>query len=132
MPDEDLLESADRIVSGEYAFLGVKVCNEKSPDWHKDYLSGFIWRPEIYYRVRHQTPENVDIKNVWELSCLFHLLPVAMAYRSSSETRYRHFVKMTIRDWAKSNPCPIGVNWCNPMVAAMRLMIRSSLPNSPR
>ena len=121
-PDEDLLHSADRIVSGEYAFLGVKVHNEKRPDWHKDYLSGYTFRPEIYYQVRRHTPENVDIKNVWELSCFFHLLPVAMAYKSSSEDRYKDFITMTIRGWINSNPCPIGVNWCNPMVAALRLM----------
>jgi hypothetical protein len=121
--DPKILKTANHIVQGNYSFLGIDIKNEVRINWHKDYFSGYIWPVLPFYKIRDITPKGVDLKNPWELSSFFHLFPVAIACSQSNDRIYVEFIINQIMDWNKSNPCAMGVNWSNPMIAAFRLIL---------
>ncbi len=121
--DHGIAQAANRIVMGNYHFLGVEIKSEPMPKWHKDYMSDYEWPLLPYHRIRRVTPDRAEIKNPWELSSFFHLFPVAVAFRQTGNAGYRKFVEDQIAEWKESNPCPFGVNWCNPMSVALRAIL---------
>ena len=120
--DTTVIQTADLIIKGNYQFLGLKIQSDPLPEWHKDYLSGYRWPLNLYYKIPVISPKGVDIKNVWELSSFFHLLPVAVADAQSRDLKYKTFILNQLKNWAESNPCPKGVNWSNPMTVALRVI----------
>lgn len=120
---EDLKKVAHNIVNGNYSFLGNNIYSQPFPNWHKDYQSGFTWPLISYNKIWDHTPEKVDLKYPWELSSLFHLFPIATAYAMTREKKLCDFYLSHLNHWMESNPCPYGVNWCNPMVVSLRLII---------
>lgn len=118
----EIIGIANRIITGEYCFLGVSIAEEPVPKWHKDYLTGYVWPLLPFHKIRGMTPGGVEIKNPWELSSFFHLFPVAIAFSLTKDPRYKDFFIQQVTNWAQENPCPLGVNWCNPMVVAFRLI----------
>jgi hypothetical protein len=128
-PAGNIVDIATKISEGHYAFLGLKLDSGTRINWHKDYYSGFVWPLLTHNKVRGVTPENVDLKHPWELSSFFHLFPVAVAYNQTGHKKYRIFVIDQIKDWLAGNPCPLGVNWANPMVAALRLILLIEVVN---
>jgi hypothetical protein len=124
-----IADIATQISEGNYAFLGLKLNHETKINWHKDYYSGFVWPLLPHTQVRSATPKNVDLKHAWELSSFFHLFPVAVAYSQTLDEKYQLFVIDQIRGWLAANPCPLGVNWANPMVVALRLILLIEVVN---
>ena len=62
-----------------------------------------------------------NIKLVWELGRHQHLIPLAVAYACSGDTRYRDAVTQQIEGWIKANPFGLGVHWCSALEVALRL-----------
>ena len=122
-PYADISPIADRLIKGEYQFLGVEIKSEVIPDWQKDYLGNFVWPMAPFNKIRTITPQGVEIKNPWELSSFFHLFPVAVAYCHTKKEKYKKFIIDQLNDWIQKNPCPFGVNWANPMNVALRLIL---------
>ena len=114
---------AHNIIEGNYAFLGISIKSKPLPNWHKDYVSGFVWPLAPYNKVRLHTPEGSDVKYPWELSTFFHLFPVALAYKETKDQKLLNFYLSQLNDWMNSNPCFYGINWANPMSVSLRLII---------
>ena len=70
-----VLETADRLLRGEWEALGVIRTDVERPDWFRDPVTGRRSDPDRYaFRIDHRSEEqNGNVKQVWELSRLQHL-----------------------------------------------------------
>lgn len=96
----------------------------KDIDWHKDFKSGVVWDPHIFYTdIRIiKNAKGSDIKVPWELSRFQHLPTLGKAYWLSGDEKYaREFIN-EINDWIQSNPPFHGVNWACTMDVAIRVV----------
>ena len=103
-----------RIFDKEYHF-------EQGIDWHQD-PSGNARAPLTYGKsINYKDDELVgDIKILWELSRHQHLVPLALVFAKSGDTRYRDEVVSQIDSWIEANPFGRGVHWCSSLELALR------------
>jgi hypothetical protein len=92
-------------------------------DWHRDYLSG-IRAPLTYSPfINHRDLKTAgNVKYVWELNRLQHLLPLTLAGIWTEREAYEREVEEQLRSWCKENPFMRGLNWKSPLEAALRLI----------
>src|SRR6185312_11592994 len=85
-----VLQTADRLLEGEWEALGVVRTDMKRPDWFRDPVTGRRSVPDRYaFRVDHRSEEqNGNIKQLWERSRLQHLTLLAAAWSLSRDERY--------------------------------------------
>ena len=119
-----ILQAADRLMRGEWDVLGVARTDLVAPDWFHDPVTGrrapsgrYAFR--INYRLEEQTG---DVKQVWEISRLQHLMLLATAWFLSHEDAYATRVDEQLRSWWRANPFLSGVHWTSGIEVGMRLI----------
>ncbi len=92
-------------------------------DWHRDYLTG-VNAPVTYSAlINHRDQKLVgNVKWVWELNRLQHLVPLILSLRWTEREAYRREVERQIASWCHENPFMRGLNWKSPLEAALRLI----------
>jgi hypothetical protein len=92
-------------------------------DWHCDYLSG-IQAPLTYSAfINHRDLKIAgNVKYVWELNRLQHLIPLALAGIWTEREAYELEVEEQLSSWCRQNPFMRGLNWKSPLEAALRLI----------
>ena len=112
-------KAAERIVNnlswpllglGEHVFV----------DWHRDPLSGFDWPLDFYSQLNLHRGDGSDVRVVWELNRLGHLLTLACAYSLTSDQRLSAEFFRGVESWDTRNPVGYGVNWNCAMEVALR------------
>jgi hypothetical protein len=95
-------------------------------DWRRDPKSGYLWPLDYHRDIKLQRADCSDIRVVWELNRLGHLLHL---------TNATDFVNQ-LRDWSAQNPYGRGPNWTCAMEVALRsinvLAAFESLRQSPQ
>ena len=104
--------------------------NEKKKEyhhicWNLDIKTGYRWSCGYLNEAECiDSPEGVDIKNVWELGRMNYLVPFALYILAETSNEKKvaicHY-KNIIIDFEQSNPAGRGVNWVLPMEASIRL-----------
>ncbi len=119
-----ILESADRLLRGEWEVLGVFRTDLVRPDWFVDPVTGRRSAPDQYaFRVDHRSEEHVgNVKQVWEISRLQHLTLLATAWFLSHEEAYAERVADQLRSWWRENPFLSGVHWTSGIELGVRLI----------
>ena len=119
-----VLESADRLLLGEWEVLGVPRDDVLQPDWFRDPVTGRRSAPDRYaFRIDHRSEEQTgNIKQVWEISRLQHLTLLAVAWFLSHEQAYAQRVAEQLRSWWQENPFLSGVNWTSGIEVGIRLI----------
>lgn len=121
---ERLIESARRIVAvhrwpllgfGEQEF-GVQI------DWHRDPLSGRIWPLEYHADISMWHNDGSDIRVLWELNRLGHLITLGRAYALTKEEELAAEFFAQVESWHEQNPVGRGANWSCAMEVALRAM----------
>ena len=79
-------------------------------DWRRDPKSGYVWPLDYHRDIQLQRADGSDIRIVWELNRLGHLLHLTDA---------TDFVNQ-LRDWSEQNPYGRGPNWTCAMEVALR------------
>lgn len=101
-------------------------CSYQKINWHLDFKSGYRFDDKLPSSViaKMKLPEGVDIKCPWELSRMQHLPQLALAslIQPSSKQKYYAEFENEIRDFIKSNPVGMGVNWACTMDVALRVV----------
>jgi hypothetical protein len=98
-------------------------------DWHRDYSSGVSGPIKARGSLTHRSMSAVgDIKYVWELNRLQHLVLLALASRWSAHEAYRDELDRQILSWCAQNPFMRGPNWKSPLEAAIRLISWALVP----
>jgi Heparinase II/III-like protein/Heparinase II/III N-terminus len=92
-------------------------------DWHRNYASGIRGPLNYSGLINHRDPTVVgDVKYVWELNRLQHLVLLGLAFRKTKSVTYRDELVRQTLSWISSNPFMMGVNWKSPLEAALRLI----------
>ncbi|MDQ3472642.1 MAG: heparinase II/III family protein [Acidobacteriota bacterium] len=116
-----LIANADRI-SREHTWPLLGLAQHSFVDWHRDPLSGFEWPLDFYSDIPLQRGDGSDVRIVWELNRLGHLLTLARAYSLTGDERYSAEFFLQINDWESRNPLGYGVNWNCAMEVALRAL----------
>ena len=118
------LEEAEHYLKHEYTFFAF----ENHPfgdaiDWNRDYSTGKTgaqgYAPDIDYR----NPENTgDVKYVWELARLQHLVRLAQAWRYSRDERFAAEIIAQITDFILRVPYMQSIHWTSGIEVGLRLI----------
>ncbi|HEU4386884.1 MAG TPA: alginate lyase family protein [Blastocatellia bacterium] len=123
---EAILEHRIRVFGERYEFGG-------EIDWHSDPVTGDSWPPNHFSRVpviigssnsdqskQDRPVRGPDIRVVWELNRLHHLVTLGQAYAFSRDERFTSEFLRQIADWRDQNPPRFGPNWKTAMEVAIR------------
>jgi hypothetical protein len=119
-----VLDSANRLMRGEWEVLGVIRTDLLLPDWFYDPLTGQRSPSDRYaFRINHRSEEQVgNVKQVWEISRLQHLTLLAAAWYLARDERYALRVADHLRSWWRENPFLSGVHWTSGIELGIRLI----------
>ncbi len=113
----ELLEGRLDLFSYEGLAIGQPV------DWYRDPLTG-IRAPLVFGKTLDYRDETLvgNVKVLWELGRHQHLIPLAVAYACSGQSKYRDAVVGQIDGWVATNPYGVGIHWCSALEAGLRLI----------
>ena len=119
-----VLDSAERILRGEWEVLGVVRTDLVQPDWFGNPVTGRRYAQDRFaFRIgRDREGQLGDIRQVWELSRLQHLTLLAIAWFLSHDERYAQRVADQLRSWWRENPFLSGVHWTSGRELGIRLI----------
>jgi hypothetical protein len=120
---------ADRWLSHRASFFSLRDVSLGDPiDWHRDYASGIRGPMKYSGLIDHRDSAVVgDVKYVWELNRLQHLVLLGLAFRHTKKVAYRDEIISQTISWISTNPFMMGVNWKSPLEAALRLISWASV-----
>lgn len=89
-------------------------------DWLRDPYSGVRWPLEHFARTPLVITPGADVRAVWELNRLQHLVVLARAYILTNDERCAREFVLQLASWNEQNPPRFGPNWKVAMEAALR------------
>lgn len=118
-----MVESASRILDGRYPIFGEWFPLGRDPDWHADWTTRYRWPFAHYTRISwSDSKDKAEVKLVWELGRLNHVLALFLAFALTTDDRYAAEALRQIEHFEESNPLEFGVNWLSPMQVSLRLI----------
>jgi hypothetical protein len=120
---DETVRRAEEIARGRWSLLGYGTFDfGEAPDWLRDPVSGVRWSLQYHADVSTLRGDGSDIRVVWELNRLAHLLTLARAYALTRESRFAAACLSHVRDWRAHNPVGFGPNWACAMEVALRAL----------
>jgi uncharacterized heparinase superfamily protein len=121
---ETVIAAANRWLDHHATFFSLNDIALGSPiDWHRDYSSGIVGPVRYSGLINVRDKSKVgDIKYIWELNRLQHLVLLGLAGTWTGNASYWDEIEKQVISWDKSNPFMMGVNWKSPLEAAIRLI----------
>jgi heparinase II/III-like protein len=119
-----VIDSAERLLRGEWDVLGVARNDLVQPDWFRDPVTGRRLAQDRYafgIDCRGDDPAG-GIRQIWELSRLHHLTLLATAWFLTHDERYARTVADHLRSWWRENTFLSGVNWTSGAELGIRLI----------
>jgi hypothetical protein len=89
-------------------------------DWSRDPGTGHKWPLLHFTRVPIRLGGGSDIRAVWELNRLHHLVTLGQAYALVKDERYTEEFLFQLASWCEENPPRYGPNWMIAMEVAIR------------
>ena len=119
-----VLESANRLMRGEWEVLGVARTDLALPDWFYDPVTGHRSASDRYaFRINPRSEEQVgNVKQVWEISRMQHLTLLATAWYLAHDEQYARRVADHLRSWWRENPFLSGIHWTSGIELGIRLI----------
>jgi hypothetical protein len=119
-----LLDTAARLMRGEWEVLGVARTDLVRPDWFYDPVTGRRSDPgRCAFCINHRSEEQVgNVKQVWEISRLQHLTLLSTAWFLTQEEAYARRVADHLSSWWRENPFLSGVHWTSGIELGVRLI----------
>jgi Heparinase II/III N-terminus/Heparinase II/III-like protein len=120
----ELIASADRIVADHYwTLLGFdEKCFGEQIQWARDPLSGYLWPLDYHGDLKLMRDDGSDVRVLWELNRLGHIVTLARAYFVTNDERYSMEFFSQVQSWDEQNPYGRGANWTCAMEVALRAM----------
>ena len=91
-------------------------------NWHRDPLSGRIWPLDYHADIPLWHNDGSDIRVLWELNRLGHLITLGRAYALTEEENFAAEFFAQVESWRAQNPVGRGANWACAMEVALRAM----------
>lgn len=120
--EAQIVESANRIVSGKFDLLGWTGLSFGTPiNWHQEPVSGKI-SPLIHWsRIDYLNPDVCgDKKITWELNRHQYLVTLGQAYWLTKDETYARCFAEHVESWVDANPPKQGINWASSLEIAFR------------
>jgi hypothetical protein len=120
----ELLGRANRIVTHHsWLLLGLgEVSFGETISWHRDPLSGIAWPLEYHADLNLMRSDGSDVRVLWELNRVPHLITLARAYSITNDERFSEEFFRQVESWRSQNPYGYGANWNCAMEVALRAM----------
>jgi len=121
---ERLIESAWLITNKHrWPLLGFGEKEFGNPlNWHRDPLSGRTWPLDYHADVPLWHNDGSDIRVLWELNRLGHLITLGRAYALTKNEEFSEEFFAQLESWREQNPVGRGANWSCAMEVALRAM----------
>lgn len=117
-----LVESANRIVNEhQWQLLGLGQKDFGAGiNWRSDPQSNREWPLEYHHDVTLWHDDGSDIRVLWELNRLPHLLTLGRAYAVTGDECFAEEFFNQIMSWSEQNPVGMGPNWACSMEVGLR------------
>ena len=89
-------------------------------DWRRDPRSGYVWPLDYHRDLMLLRSDGSDVRVVWELNRLGHLLRLGCAYSQTNDERLTAEFVAQLKSWHEQNPYGRGPNWACAMEVALR------------
>lgn len=123
-PDDarQVIEAASQITKHRrWSLLGFGLKDFGNPiNWQRDPLSGRIWALEYHADILLWHKDGSDIRVLWELNRLGHLITLGRAYGLTNEEAFAAEFFEQVESWHEQNPLGRGANWSCAMEVALR------------
>ena len=104
-PDELLSAAAEIVTRRRWPLLGFGPIEfGEAVEWLRDPVSGVNWPLDFHADVKLVREDGGDVRVLWELNRLGHLLTLARAYATTGDERYAAEVLRHALDWRQKNP----------------------------
>ncbi len=90
-------------------------------EWRRDIVSGELW-PLDYHVDVNLAREGADVRVLWELNRLAHLVTLGRAYAVTLDEGFAEEFFAQLDGWREQNPVGRGPNWACAMEVALRAM----------
>ncbi len=94
--------------------------SEQPIEWNRDPRSGYLWPLDYHRDIKVMRSDGSDVRIVWELNRLGHLVTIANAYRLTGDEKFVDQFLTQLRSWTEQNPYGRGPNWTCAMEVALR------------
>jgi hypothetical protein len=122
--EKGLAASADRLCENRFDLLGYRDLSFGDPvDWHLDPLARRRV-PLAHWSVIDPFDSAAvgDCTLIWALNRHQWLITLGQAYRITDDERYARQFDETVRDWIRTNPIGMGINWVDSAEVSFRLI----------
>jgi hypothetical protein len=116
----DTVSRAASILEHKITLFGRGFSFPSEIDWHEDPASRVRWPLAHYTRVPIRIGSGADVRVVWELNRMHHLVTLGQAYAYTRDERFTEAFLIQLASWYRQNPPKFGVNWTVAMEAAIR------------
>ncbi len=90
-------------------------------EWRRDIISGETW-PLDYHLDINLAKQGADVRVLWELNRLAHLVTLGRAYTITHDEKLAETFFTHLEGWRAQNPVGRGPNWACAMEVALRAM----------
>jgi hypothetical protein len=91
--------------------------------WHRDYSSSIVSPVKYSGFINHRDATQIgDVKYIWELNRLQHLVLLALAVMWTKNDIYIEEIEKHMFSWCLQNPFMRGINWKSPLEVGIRLI----------
>jgi hypothetical protein len=116
-------DDAREILTHRWSILGLgKFDFGKEIDWLQDPVTGIRWSLPYHADVALVRGDGSDVRVLWELNRLGHLLTLGRAYATTGDEQLAEEFFTQVESWRKQNPVAMGPNWACAMEVALRAM----------
>jgi Heparinase II/III-like protein/Heparinase II/III N-terminus len=91
-------------------------------DWLREPVSGARWPLRFHADVPLVRGDGSDVRVLWELNRLGHLLTLARAHAVTGDEEFAEEFFAQVEGWRAQNPAGFGPNWACAMEVALRAM----------
>lgn len=117
---DQTLREADAICNHQILIFNRALQFGQQIDWHMDIETGVQW-PLLHHTLMPVAQgKSSDVRAVWELNRLHHLVTLGRAYVLSNDERYTTEFIHQLTSWCEANPPNFGINWLVAMEAGIR------------
>ncbi|HVF45046.1 MAG TPA: alginate lyase family protein [Pyrinomonadaceae bacterium] len=118
---DELTEEAREVVAHRWPLLGYGVSEFGGEiDWLREPVSGARWPLDYHCDVALVRGDGSDVRVLWELNRLGHLLTLGRAYAETRDEAFAQEFFAQVESWRAQNPLGLGPNWSCAMEVALR------------
>jgi hypothetical protein len=116
-----VIEEAREVSAHRWPLLGYGALEfGREIDWLREPVSGALWPLEYHGDAGLVRGDGSDVRVLWELNRLGHLLALGRAYAHAGDETFAEEFFAQVESWRAQNPLRLGPNWACAMEVSLR------------